>query len=576
MTEKNGELSNAFKACRSAFMYTGLFSFFINLLMLTGPLFMLQVYDRVLTSRSIPTLVALTLLVIGLYLFMALLEFVRSRILVRVGRRLDEQLSGRVFEAIISHALRRTPHVGSQPARDLDGLRQFVAGPGPFAFFDAPWTPVYIAVIFLLHYWLGIFAVVGGAVLFIFALLNEVLTRAPSARANQSAIAAHTMTEESRRNAESIGAMGMTAAMRDRWLNQHNEALDDNTHASDRAGTITAMSKATRLMMQSGILGLGAYLAVKQEITPGTMIAASIILSRALNPIEQAITQWRGFIAARKANERIRAVLAAAPAIKPPMDLPEPEGRFAAENLIVTAPGLDAPLLQGLNFQLEPGEAVGVLGPSGAGKSTLSRALVGVWPVLKGTVRLDGAALDQWNPAQLGKAVGYLPQDVELFSGTVAENISRFSMEPDAEAVVKAAKLADVHDMILRLPEGYSTRIGEGGSALSAGQRQRVGLARALYGDPKVVVLDEPNANLDSDGEAAVIHAIQSLKAAGTTVVVVAHRPSAIQAVDKILFIRDGRQLAFGPRDEILAKILKGPAGGQQQVVGSPNVAAAS
>ncbi len=575
MTEKHGELSHAFNACRSAFMFTGLFSFFINLLMLTGPLFMLQVYDRVLTSRSIPTLIALTVLVICLYLFMALLEFVRSRLLVRVGRRLDEQLSGRVFEAIISHALRRTPHVGSQPARDLDTLRQFVAGPGPFAFFDAPWTPVYIAVIFLLHTWLGIFAVVGGTILFIFALLNEMLTRTPSARANQSAIAAHTMTEESRRNAESIGAMGMTNAMRDRWLAQHNAALDDNTHASDRAGTITAMSKATRLMMQSGILGLGAYLAVLQEITPGTMIAASIILSRALNPIEQAITQWRGFIAARKANGRIKTVLAAAPAEEPPMDLPQPEGRFAAENLIVTAPGLDKPLLQGLNFQLEPGEAVGVLGPSGAGKSTLSRALVGVWPILKGTVRLDGASLDQWNPEQLGKAVGYLPQDVELFSGTVAENISRFSADPDAEAVVKAAKLADVHEMILRLPEGYSTRIGEGGSALSAGQRQRVGLARALYGDPKVVVLDEPNANLDSDGEAAVIHAIQALKAAGTTVVVVAHRPSAIHAVDKILFIREGRQLAFGPRDEILAKILKSPAGGPQQM-GTANVAAAS
>ncbi len=575
MTNKDGELSNAFKACRSAFMYTGLFSFFINLLMLTGPLFMLQVYDRVLTSRSVPTLIALTMLVIGLYMFMALLEFVRSRVLVRVGRRLDEQLSGRVFEAIISHALRRTPHVGSQPARDLDSLRQFVAGPGPFAFFDAPWTPVYIAVIFLLHSWLGIFAVVGAIILFIFALMNEMLTRQPSSRANASAIAAHTMTEESRRNAESIGAMGMTSAMRDRWLSKHNEALDDNTHASDRAGTITAMSKATRLMMQSGILGLGAYLAVLQEITPGTMIAASIILSRALNPIEQAITQWRGFIAARKANSRIKAVLEAAPAVEPPMDLPEPEGRLAAENLIVTAPGLDAPLLQGLNFKLDPGEAVGVLGPSGAGKSTLSRALVGVWPILKGTVRLDGAALDQWNPEQLGRAVGYLPQDVELFSGTVAENIARFSAEPDAEAVVKAAKLADVHEMILRLPDGYSTLIGEGGSALSAGQRQRVGLARALYGDPKVVVLDEPNANLDSDGEAAVIHAIEALKASGTTVVVVAHRPSAIHAVDKILFIREGRQLAFGPRDEILAKILKSPAGGPQQV-GSANVAAAS
>lgn len=567
MAKSQSEVAKAFKACRMAFGFTGLFSFFINLLMLTGPLFMLQVYDRVLTSRSIPTLVALTLLVVGLYVFMALLEYVRSRILVRIGRRLDEQLSGRIFDSIISHALRRTPHVGSQPARDLDSLRQFVAGPGPAAFFDAPWTPVYIAVIFLLHFWLGIFAVVGAVILFIFAVTNELLTRGPTARANQSAITAHTMTEESRRNAESIGAMGMTAAMRRRWLQQHEESLDDNTHASDRAGTITAMSKATRLMLQSGILGFGAYLAVQQQITPGVMIAASIILSRALNPIEQAITQWRAFVSARKSHQRLKTVLAEAPEEEPAMQLPEPRGHLTVENIVATAPGLDTPLLQGINFAVEPGEAVGVLGPSGAGKSTLSRALVGVWPLLRGKVRLDGAALEQWPPEQLGSALGYLPQDVELFSGTVAENISRFAAEPDPDLVVEAAKLADVNEMILRLPDGYSTRIGEGGSALSAGQRQRVGLARALYGGPKFVVLDEPNANLDSEGEAAVIHAIQSLKSSGTAVMVVAHRPSAISAVDKILFLREGRQLAFGPRDEILSKILKNPGAGKAQEI---------
>ncbi len=570
MANVQNEVGKAFRACRAAFGFTGLFSFFINLLMLTGPLFMLQVYDRVLTSRSIPTLVALTLLVVGLYAFMALLEFVRSRILVRIGRRLDEQLSGRVFDSIISHALRRTPHVGSQPARDLDSMRQFVAGPGPAAFFDAPWTPVYIGVIFLLHAWLGIFAVVGAIILFIFALANELLTRGPTARANQSAISAHTMTEESRRNAESIGAMGMTGAMRRRWLKQHEESLDDNTHASDRAGTITAMSKATRLMLQSGILGFGAYLAVLQEITPGTMIAASIILSRALNPIEQAITQWRAFISARKAHQRLKVVLAEAPEEEPAMQLPEAKGNLSVENVVATAPGLDTPLLQGMNFSVEPGEAVGVLGPSGAGKSTLARAIVGVWPLLRGKVRLDGAALEQWPPEQLGTALGYLPQDAELFSGTVAENISRFAAQPDPELVVKAAQLADVHEMILKLPDGYSTRIGEGGSALSAGQRQRVGLARALYGSPKFVVLDEPNANLDSEGEAAVINAIQSLKSAGAAVMVVAHRPSAISAVDKILFLRDGRQLAFGPRDEILSKILKKPGANQTEDV--PNV----
>ncbi len=570
MKNIQNEVGKAFKACRMAFIFTGLFSFFINLLMLTGPLFMLQVYDRVLTSRSVPTLVALTLLVVGLYAFMALLEFVRSRILVRIGRRIDEQLSGRIFDSIISHALRRTPHIGSQPARDLDSLRQFVAGPGPAAFFDAPWTPVYIGVIFLLHSWLGIFAIVGAVILFIFALANELLTRGPTARANQSAISAHTMTEESRRNAESIGAMGMTKAMRRRWLTQHDESLDDNTHASDRAGTITAMSKATRLMLQSGILGFGAYLAVQQQITPGTMIAASIILSRALNPIEQAITQWRAFISARKSHQRLKMVLAEAPEEEPAMQLPEPKGHLSVENVVATAPGLETPLLQGMNFTVEPGEALGVLGPSGAGKSTLARALVGVWPLLRGKVRLDGAALEQWPPEQLGRALGYLPQDAELFSGTVAENISRFATEPDSELVVAAAQLADVHEMILRLPDGYSTRIGEGGSALSAGQRQRVGLARALYGSPRFVVLDEPNANLDSEGEAAVINAIHALKSTGAAVIVVAHRPSAISAVDKVLFLRDGKQLAFGPRDEVLSKILKKPGAHKAQDV--PNV----
>ncbi len=555
--EKKSELGQAFAACRNAFYSIGAFSFFTNLLMLTGPLYMLQVYDRVLASGSVPTLIALSILVVLMYGFMGVLEFIRTRMLVRIGVRLDEQLGDKTFDAVQQHAIRRTPNVGSQPVRDLDTIRQFISGPGPLAFFDVPWMPVYLGVIFLLHPWLGYFALASAVILFSYAILNEVITRKPAARANETAMISNAWTEESRRNAEVIGAMGMSGAVRGRWQELHSAALQDGTHASDRAGMIATLSKVTRMVLQSGMLGLGAFLAVMQQISPGTMIAGTIIMSRALSPIDQAINHWRAFLGARKAYARLKLVLDGAPQKEQPMELPRPEGRFLVESLILRAPGVDKPLLRGIEFALEPGEALGVLGPSGAGKSTLARALIGVWPPAGGAVRLDGAKLEQWNESQIGQYMGYLPQTVELFSATIEQNIARFQPDASPEKIVEAAKMADVHEMILRLPEGYGTQIGEGGAALSAGQRQRIGLARALYGNPVFVVLDEPNSNLDAEGEAAVIRAISAMKKAGTTVVVIAHRPSAISVVDKIIFIKEGVQLAFGPRDEVLEKILK-------------------
>ncbi|MGI9412282.1 MAG: type I secretion system permease/ATPase [Hyphomicrobiales bacterium] len=554
-------LKAAFATCRGAFASAGVFSFFINMLMLTGPLFMLQVYDRVLTSGSIPTLVALLILVAVLFAFMGALELIRSRLLVRIARRVDEELSDETLSAVFIHALRHSPNVNSQPVRDLDALRQFVGGPGPFTLFDAPWTPVYLGVIFLLHWWLGVFAVIGALILFAVAAFNEIVTREPMTRSAQASMASHALVEEGRRNSEVLKAMGMTRQFRAKWQRLHGTALDQQIQASDRAGEITSFSKATRLFLQSAMLALGAYLAVQQLITPGTMIAASIIMSRALQPLEQAITHWRSFLQARKAYDRLGGALETAQEAVPTMQLPPPRGHLHVEQLFVRAPGSTEIILHGLNFELQPGTALGVIGVTGAGKTSLVRALVGLWPAAKGTVRIDDATLDQWSPEALGPYVGYLPQDVELFSGTIAENIARLEAEPDSEAVVTAAQRANVHEMILRLADGYDTLVGEGGFALSAGQRQRIGLARALYGDPIFVVLDEPNSNLDAEGEAALVAAIHQLKNNGCTVVVAAHRPSAIGAVDQLLFLKDGKMAAFGPRDEVLAAVTQSVPG---------------
>ena len=560
------EISQVYRASRATLIAAGVFSCLVNLLMLTGPLFMLQVYDRVLASGSVPTLVALIIIVAVLYAYYGFLEFLRARLMVRLGRRVEETLRGRVFDAVTSHALRRTPGVGSQPLNDLATIRQYLSGQGPFAFFDMPWMPFYLAIIFLMHWMLGVASLAAAITIFALAIWSEHATRGPLQEATKSTVKAAIMTDEGRRNAEALYSLGMAGTMRRRWMEVHQTALDHQTIANDAGGMLGASSRVLRLFVQSGILALGAYLAILGEISPGAMIAASIIMSRALAPVEQAVANWQQFLGFRKARERLIQALKIVPRDKTMMKLPEPQGRLNVENLTVMLPGVEKPLLQGLTFNVEPGEGIGVIGPTGAGKSTLARALVGIIPPTRGTVRLDGAALDQRDVDELGGMIGYLPQDVQLFDGTAAQNISRFVPEADSNAIVAAAKLANVHDMIMRLPDGYNTQLGENGARLSTGQRQRVALARALYGEPKLMVLDEPNSALDAEGEAALDFAIRQAMARGAAVVVIAHRPSALAAIPKMMVLSDGKAAALGPRDEIMRKVMARPAAQQSNV----------
>ncbi len=543
----------AIARCRSTLLTTGAFSGVINLLMLSIPLYMLLVYDRVLTSGNRSTLLALTVLVGGLLAIMGLLELIRSRILVRVGSRLDRLLGQRVFSAFLRRPLLAGGDTGDRPLQDLATVRDFLSGQGPLALFDAPWTPVYVAVLYLFHPWLGHVAAAGALLLLAIAALNWLATRRPIAATAGLQDKAQILASAGQRNAEAIGSMGLLAGLRDRWLTFHRAARFQQIAASDRAGGFIALSKTLRFGLQAAILGVGATLVIDQAITPGVMIAASILMGRALAPVDQAIGSWRGFVAARASLRRLDQLLRQVPEPPRRTELPPCTGHLAVDRLYAAPPGSKRPLLSKIAFSVDPGEALGVIGPSGSGKSTLVRLLTGIWQPQHGTVRLDGATLAQWDPDALGRSIGYLPQEVELFSGTVRDNICRFGAEPDDRAIVQAAIRAGVHDMILRLPEGYETQIGDGGNRLSGGQRQRIALARALYGDPVVVVLDEPNSNLDAAGEAALTEAIVDLKRRGRTVVVVAHRPSAVAAMDKILLLERGLQAAFGARDEVLA-----------------------
>lgn len=552
----SSEIATVLKASRGVFASAWVFSALVNLLMLTGPLFMLQVYDRVLTSRSVPTLVVLFLIVVVLYAYYGFLEWLRARLLVRVGRRLDEELRGRAFDTIVAHSLRQTPQFGTQPVSDLGLVRQYLSGQGPFAFLDMPWVIVYLIVIFMMHWLLGAASAVAALVIFGVALLTERASRQPMAEAAVASAKAAVVGEEARRNAEALEALGMRPAMRARWAALQQRALDQQTIASDASGGYGAVTRVVRLLVQSGILALGAYLAILKQISPGAMIAGSIIMSRALAPVEQAVGNWQQFVAFRRARERLEKALASVPPEAERMALPPPAGRLDVENLILQLPGMEKPVLQGLTFKVEPGRGLGVIGPTGAGKSTLARVLVGLLPPSRGQVRLDGATLDQRSSEERGRAIGYLPQDVQLFDGTVAQNISRFDREPDAEKIVAAAKLANVHELVMRLPQGYDTGLGELGAKLSAGQRQRVALARALYGDPVLFVLDEPNSNLDAEGEQALDRAIRASLARGACAVVVAHRPSALAAIQDILVLAEGKPVAFGPKEDILKKVL--------------------
>ena len=553
---QSNRLSQALASVRGAFVATVVFSFFINLLMFVAPLYMLQVYDRVLGSRNETTLVMLTIIAGGMLFVFGCLELVRSRVLVRIGCRLDRVLNAQVFTSVFERTVKQPSGGHSQALRDLDSLREFLTGPGLIAFCDAPWVPLFLAVVFLFHPVLGLVALLGAVIIFLLALANEILTRKPLSDASKASVGANTFVTTSLRNAEAVQAMGMLSGIMSRWSAKHQDVIGLQAQASDRAGLILSSSKAIRMFLQVAILGAGAYLVLQQEITPGTMIAASIIMGRALAPVEAAVGQWRSFVNARTGYRRLNDLLLNTTATRDQMSLPIPKGHLAVERIVVAPPGSRTPVLKGISFELPAGEALGVIGPSGAGKSTLARALVGVWPAANGSVRLDGADLHDWDKEQLGPYLGYLPQDVELFDGTVAENIARFR-EMDSDAVVRAARMAGVHEMILRLPDGYDTQIGAGGQALSGGQRQRVALARALYGDVRLVLLDEPNANLDTEGEKALTEAIGRLRSEGRTVIIITHRPQLLTGVDKVLAIDSGQVQAFGPGQEVLARYIR-------------------
>lgn len=565
------ELAAALWSLRRIFFIAGGFSFFINMLLIVPALYMLQIYDRVLNSRNESTLLMLTLLVIGLYALMAGLEWVRSRLLVRAGSMLDAQMNARVFTAAFEANLRGAGANAGQAINDLTSVRQFVTGNGLFAFFDAPWFPIYLAVIFLIHPWLGLLSVAGAALLVSLALANQWATRGLLAQANTAAIQSSNDATNNLRNAEVIEAMGMLTNLRRRWYEKYQNVITVQGLASDRAGTITAVTKFVRISLQSLVLGLGALLAIDGIVTPGGMIMASILMGRALSPVELLIGTWRQFISARSSYQRMETLLKEFPAREQGMALPAPRGHLLVENVMTAAPGTQVAILKGVSFALEPGEVLGVIGPTASGKSTLARLLVGVWPALTGKVRLDGADVYTWNKEQLGDYIGYLPQDVELFGGTIAENVARFG-EIDSEQVIEAARQAGVHEMILRFPKGYDTPIGTGGSFLSGGQRQRIALARALYGGPPFIVLDEPNSNLDDAGEAALVKAVLAQKAAGRTLIVITHRTSILSAVDKLLLLRDGTVQAFGPRQQVLEALARAAQGatGARPAIAAP------
>ena len=551
------ELLRTLALFRREFIIVGLLSAAVNLLMLTPTIYMLQVYDRVMVSQNALTLIAVSLITLALFGLMAFAEWARSRLLVQTGVRIDEQLSTRVFNAVFESHLAGMSEPGRGPGRafsDLLQVRQFITGNGVFAFFDLPWVPIYIAVMFLLHPLLGWVSIA-------FALLQSGLTWFGHRRSLEPTEAAQTaQTDETLyvqgklRNAEVLESMGMVANLQKLWWKRHQATLDAHGHAQSISHRVTALSKFVRYVQQAASLAVGALLVIRGELSPGAMIAANVLMTRALAPIDLMVATWKGFITAREAFKRLTRLLDSHPERDPALQRTRPAGALVLKQVVATAPGRRDPILKGVDLQLEPGTVLVVLGPSGSGKSTLSRVILGIWGDVSGQVLLDGRPIESWDRTELGPHVGYLPQDIELFEGSIAENIARFS-EVDSAKVIAAAQAAGLHDMILRFPKGYDTPMGEAGSLLSGGQRQRVALARALYGEPSLVVLDEPNANLDDVGEAALARAVLALKKKGSTVVLVTHRPGAIAVADRLMVLRDGVVQILGPRDEVLAAL---------------------
>lgn len=538
----------------------GGFSFLVNLLMLVSPLYMLQIYDRVLSSGSGPTLLYLTLFAAACLVTMAALELVRSRILVRMGGKIDALLSREVFTSVLSNG--RT----GQSFRDLDNLRSFLTGAGMLALLDAPWTPFYIALVYVLHPMLGHVALAGAVILFVLGLMNERATRAPLMKAGMEMAASTQFAELSARNSDVVHAMGMLPGLQSVWRKRHDTGLRLQAEASDRAGEIAATAKFVRIFLQVAILGVGAYYVIQHEVTAGVMIAASIVMGRGLAPVESAIGAWRGFLQAREGYGRLKGELEKNLRGADPMPLPAPSGALSLENVVAIPPGGQRPVINNISAQLKAGISLGITGPSAAGKSSLARLIVGVWKPFSGTVRLDGVNLATWQREEVGPHIGYLPQDIELFPGTVAENIARFG-RIDSSLIVEAATLAGAHPMILELPEGYDTIIGPAGNNLSGGQRQRIGLARAFYGLPSLIVLDEPSSNLDAEGEAAVRQAIDALRTMGKTVVVIAHRPSLLGGTDVMMVIQRGTVTSFGPTQQMMPLITRSVDAAPEQTV---------
>ncbi|MBJ3775771.1 type I secretion system permease/ATPase [Acuticoccus mangrovi] len=554
---KSNILASAIAATRRTFVSVAIFSCVVNILMLTGPLFMLQVYDRVLTSRSVPTLLALVVLVIGLYVFMGLIDLVRYRVLTRVGHRFDEEVGRAAFLSQVSAPIRSGPLAAkSEPVRDVDQLRQFFSSSGVTAIFDMPWLPLYVGIVFLVHPWLGYLAVLGAVVLFSIALLTDRAARPVMRQSGELAAQRNSIVSAGRRNAEVLHGMGMLSAVGTLWEGVNDKFLAANARAADVVGLSSVLSKVFRLFLQSAVLALGAYLAIQEQISPGAMIAASIIMARGLQPVEMAVQNWRQMLSAQQAYRRLRALFDR-PEEAEPVDLPAPKRDLMVDTITVVPPGSRTPTLIDIRLGAKAGTALGIIGPSGSGKSTLARVLVGVWPPARGSVNLDGAPLSQWKPDALGRHLGYLPQDVELFEGTIAANIARFSPDATDEKVIAAATTAGCHELILSLKDGYATMLGDQGAMLSAGQRQRIALARAIYDDPFLIVLDEPNSNLDGYGDSALNRAIATMKERGSVVIIVAHRPSALSATDKLALIENGRLADFGDRDEVLKKVMR-------------------
>jgi ATP-binding cassette subfamily C protein len=528
----------------------------INILALTGSFYMLQIYDRALTSRSVETLLGLTILAIGLYAFQGVLDVIRSQVLIRAGALIDDRLSPTAHRVALD--MPRHGYATAEAAdraRDVDVLRQFVSGSGPAALLDLPWMPLYLGFVYILHPLLAVLVLCGAVLLAFFTLLTEIFTKRHAAELQKASVRRAMMSDTHLRSVEALRAMGFLGRAVARFEAVNREHLKLQMKTNDISGSFGGLSKVVRMIMQSAVLGLGAYLTIAGELSAGAIIAASVASARALSPIDQAIGQWKGLVAARRAFSRLKETLAAL-ADAPQMDLPAPTTNLKVEKVTVAAPGSGTIVLADVAFELRAGQALGLIGPSGSGKSSFARAVTGVWPVLRGAMRLDDADIKQWDADALGLHLGYLPQDVALIDGTIAENIARFEPGAGGREIISAARLAGVHEMILRLPDGYETRIGASQTVLSAGQRQRVALARAVYGSPFLVVLDEPNSNLDSEGEAALTRCIETLRERGSIVIVIAHRPSALAAVDTLGILQTGKLIAFGPKDEVIARHL--------------------